>query len=145
MSHDLLAAALGLLAGILSAVFGVGGGVVFVPTLIFLGSSARVAVATSLAAMVPVVLMGSWRQTAYGAVTWRDATVIGVASVPTAKLGELVATSLPNEALKRLFALVLVITAVQLALRALREPPPGDSPLNTRGGELEPGPGGLDC
>jgi hypothetical protein len=124
VSHDVLAAALGLLAGILSAVFGVGGGVVFVPTLIFLGASARVAVATSLAAMVPVVLMGSWRQTVYGSVTWRDATVIGVASVPTAKLGEIVADSLPNDVLKRLFALVLVITAVQLALRALREAPP---------------------
>jgi uncharacterized protein len=123
VSHDALAAALGLLAGILSAVFGVGGGVVFVPTLIFLGASARVAVATSLAAMVPVVLMGSWRQTGYGSVTWRDATVIGAASVPTAKLGELVADSLPNDVLKRLFALVLVVTAVQLALRALRSHP----------------------
>jgi uncharacterized membrane protein YfcA len=123
VSHDALAAALGLLAGILSAVFGVGGGVVFVPTLIFLGASARVAVATSLAAMVPVVLMGSWRQTSYGSVTWRDATVIGVASVPTAKLGELVADSLPNDVLKRLFALVLVVTAVQLAARALRRQP----------------------
>ncbi len=129
MSHDVVAAALGLLAGVLSALFGVGGGVVFVPTLIFLGASARVAVATSLAAMVPVVLVGSWRQTTYGTVTWRDAVVIGIASVPTAKLGEIVADSLPNDALKRLFALVLVITAVQLAVRALRESPgPGDSP-----------------
>ena len=128
MSHDVLAAALGLLAGVLSALFGVGGGVVFVPTLIFLGASARVAVATSLAAMVPVILMGSWRQTTYGAVTWRDAVVIGIASVPTAKLGEIVADDLPNETLQRLFALVLVVTAVQLALRALREPLPGDSP-----------------
>jgi uncharacterized membrane protein YfcA len=50
--------------------------------------------------------------------------VIGVASVPTAKLGELVANSLPNDVLKRLFALVLVATAVQLAARALRESPP---------------------
>jgi uncharacterized membrane protein YfcA len=96
--------------------------VVFVPTLIFLGASARVAVATSLAAMVPVVLMGSWRQTRYGAVTWRDAAIIGVASVPTAKLGEIVADSLPNDTLQRLFAVLLVITAVQLAVRALRDP-----------------------
>jgi uncharacterized protein len=123
VSHEILAAALGLLAGTLSALFGVGGGVVFVPTLIFLGASARVAVATSLAAMVPVVLVGSWRQTSYGAVTWRDALIIGAASVPTAKLGEIVANSLPNDALKRLFALVLVVTAVQLALRARRDPP----------------------
>jgi uncharacterized membrane protein YfcA len=40
--------------------------------------------------------------------------------VPTAKLGEVVATSLPNDVLRRLFALVLVVVAVQLSLRALR-------------------------
>jgi uncharacterized protein len=120
VTHELVAVALGVLAGVLSALFGVGGGIVFVPTLIFLGHSAHVAVATSLAAMVPVILMGSWRQTRYGSVIWRDAIIIGVASVPTAKLGELVATSLPNDVLRRLFALVLILVAVQLTLRAFR-------------------------
>jgi uncharacterized protein len=124
MTHELAAVALGVLAGVLSALFGVGGGIVFVPTLIFLGNSARVAVATSLAAMVPVILMGSWRQTRYGTVHWRDAIVIGVASVPTAKLGEVVATSLPNVVLRRLFAVVLVFVAVQLAYRVLRPDAP---------------------
>ncbi len=123
MTHDVVAALLGLLAGVLSALFGVGGGIIFVPTLIFLGNSARVAVATSLAAMVPVILMGSWRQTRYGTVRWRDAIVVGLASVPTAKLGEVVADSLPNDVLKRLFAVVLVVVAVQLALRSLRPEP----------------------
>jgi uncharacterized membrane protein YfcA len=124
VSHDVVAVILGLLAGVLSALFGVGGGIIFVPTLIFLGNSARVAVATSLAAMVPVILMGSWRQTRYGTVRWRDAVVIGLASVPTAKLGEVVANSLPNDVLKRLFALVLVLVAVQLAFRSLRPDAP---------------------
>jgi uncharacterized protein len=123
VSHDVLAALLGLVAGVLSALFGVGGGIIFVPTLIFLGDSARVAVATSLAAMVPVIVMGSWRQTRYGAVVWRDAVVVGIASVPTAKLGELVADSLPNDVLRRLFALVLAFVAVQIAYRALRSRP----------------------
>jgi uncharacterized membrane protein YfcA len=123
VTHELAAVALGVLAGVLSALFGVGGGIVFVPTLIFLGHSAHVAVATSLAAMVPVILMGSWRQTRYGSVIWRDAIVIGVASIPTAKLGEVVATSLPNDVLRRLFALVLIVVAVQLTLRALRADP----------------------
>ena len=120
MTHDVIAALLGVLAGVLSALFGVGGGIIFVPTLIFLGNSARVAVATSLAAMVPVILMGSWRQTRYGTVRWHDAVVIGLASVPTAKLGEVVADSLPNDVLKRLFAFVLLVVAVQLAMRSLR-------------------------
>ncbi|HYX85766.1 MAG TPA: sulfite exporter TauE/SafE family protein [Gaiellales bacterium] len=120
--HQLIAAVLGLAAGTLSALFGVGGGIVFVPTLIFLGHSAHVAVATSLAAMVPVILMGSWRQSRYGLVRWRAGVVVGLASVPTAKLGELVATSLPNATLERVFAVVLVVVAVQLGWRALREP-----------------------
>jgi uncharacterized membrane protein YfcA len=122
VTHQLVAVALGLLAGTLSALFGVGGGVIFVPTLIFLGHSAHVAVATSLAAMVPVIAMGAWRQTRYGSVRWRDAVVIGLASIPTAKLGEVAATSLPNDVLRRLFALVLVGAAAQLAYRALRSP-----------------------
>jgi uncharacterized membrane protein YfcA len=123
VTHELVAVALGVVAGVLSAVFGVGGGIVFVPTLIFLGHSTHVAVATSLAAMVPVALMGSWRQTRYGSVLWRDAIVIGVASVPTAKLGEVVATSLPNDVLRRLFALALIVVAVQLTVRTLRPNP----------------------
>ena len=123
MTHELVAAALGLLAGTLSALFGVGGGIVFVPTLIFLGHTAHVAVATSLAAMVPVILMGAWRQTRYGAVRWRDAVIVGLASVPTAKLGEVIATSLSNAVLQRAFAVLLFAVAVQMAVRTLREAP----------------------
>jgi uncharacterized membrane protein YfcA len=123
MTPDLVAAALGLLAGMLSALFGVGGGLIFVPTLIFLGKDAHVAVATSLAAMVPVILMGAWRQTRYGAVRWRDAVVVGVASIPTAKLGEVIANSLSNRTLQRAFAVLLLAVAVQMAVRALREEP----------------------
>jgi uncharacterized protein len=124
MSHDLIAAVLGLLAGVISAVFGVGGGLIFVPTLIFLGKDPHVAVATSLAAMVPVILMGSWRQTRYGTVRWRDAIVIGLASIPTAKLGELAAVSLSSKALQRAFAVLLLGVAVQMAVRTLRRPEP---------------------
>lgn len=123
MTQDIVAMALGLLAGTLSALFGVGGGLIFVPTLIFLGKDAHVAVATSLAAMVPVILMGAWRQTRYGAVRWRDAVVVGLASVPTAKLGEVIANSLSNAALQRAFAVLLLLVAIQMAVRALREAP----------------------
>ena len=126
MSHELVAALLGVLAGTLSALFGVGGGIVFVPTLIFLGHSAHVAVATSLAAMVPVIAVGAWRQTRYGSVNWHDALIVGVASVPMTKAGEVVATSVANQTLERVFAALLVVVAVQLAWRVLH--PPADGP-----------------
>ena len=120
MTHAVVAIVVGLVAGTLSAVFGVGGGILFVPTLVFFGQSAQVAVATSLAAMVPVIAAGAWRQTRYGAVAWRDAVIIGVASVPTAKLGEVVATATPNDVLRRMFAVLLAAVAAQLAWRARR-------------------------
>jgi uncharacterized membrane protein YfcA len=131
VSHELVAALLGVLAGTLSALFGVGGGIVFVPTLIFLGHSAHVAVATSLAAMVPVIAVGAWRQTRYGSVNWRDALIVGVASIPMTKAGEVVATSVANQTLQRVFAALLVVVAVQLAWRALHQPAGAPSAGNT--------------
>jgi uncharacterized membrane protein YfcA len=122
VSHELIAVALGVVAGTLSALFGVGGGIIFVPTLIFLGHSAHVSVATSLAAMVPVIAVGAWRQTRYGTVRWRDALIVGAASVPTTKVGEVVATSIANDTLERVFAVMLVFVALQLVWRTLRSP-----------------------
>jgi len=136
VSHDIVAALLGLLAGVLSALFGVGGGLIFVPTLIFLGKDAHVAVATSLAAMVPVIVMGAWRQTRYGAVRWRDAVIVGLASVPTAKLGEVIATSLSNATLQRAFAVLLLLVAVQMAVRTLREEPRARDSAEAEPGEV---------
>jgi uncharacterized protein len=122
VTGDLLAASLGFAAGVLSALFGVGGGLIFVPTLIFLDHTSHVAVATSLAAMVPVILMGSYRQTRYGAVRWRDAIVVGLASIPTAYLGAVAADHLADVTLRRAFAVLLFGVAVQMAVRALRMP-----------------------
>jgi uncharacterized membrane protein YfcA len=132
---ELIAILLGFAAGVLSALFGVGGGLIFVPTLVFLGKDVHVAVATSLAAMVPVILMGAWRQTRYGSVNWGDAVVIGLASVPTAKLGEVVANSLTGKTLERAFAVLLAAVAVQMAVRALREPAPPEPPAPARAAE----------
>ena len=99
MTHEIVAVLFGFLAGTLSALFGVGGGLIFVPTLIFLGSDTHEAVATSLAAMIPAIIVGSWRQTRYGSVRWKEATVIGIASIPTAQLGAAAANALSNDAL----------------------------------------------
>ncbi len=71
VSHVALALALGLTGGLLAGIFGVGGGIVFVPALTLgLGLGQLTAEATSLAAIVPVVAVGSFRQNRDGLVHW---------------------------------------------------------------------------
>ena len=121
MNALLLAGVLGLAAGVLSGMFGVGGGVLFVPTLVLvLGLTQLGAQATSLAAMIPVVLLGAWRQHAYGNLRWRHALLVGSASIGGVAAGVAVAESLADDTLRRLFALLLVVTAAQLALSGRR-------------------------
>lgn len=112
---------LGLAAGAVAGLFGVGGGIIFVPTLtLVLGLGQLEAEATSLLAIIPVAILGSWRQTRSGTVRWRDATVIGLISVGTAVAGAFIADAAPERALRIGFAVLLVATAVQLVARARR-------------------------
>jgi uncharacterized membrane protein YfcA len=110
----------GVFAGMLSGLFGVGGAIVLVPALIFLGLSPHDAIGTSLAAMVPMLAVGSWRQQRYGNIDWRPAILVGVASIATTKLGEVAAASLSNVALRRAFAVVVIALVVQFALNGRR-------------------------
>ena len=115
------AVALGFAAGVLSGLFGVGGGILFVPTLaLVLGLTQLGAQATSLAAMIPVVALGAWRQHRYGNVHWHLAAVAGAASAVGVAGGALLAESLADETLRRLFAGLLVVTAVHLAVSGRR-------------------------
>jgi uncharacterized protein len=114
--------ALGVAAGMVAGLFGVGGGTIFVPTLtLVLGLSQLHAEATSLLAIIPVAMLGSWRQTREGTVRWTDATIIGLVSVATAIGGALIADVAPERALRLGFAVLLVVTAAQLVIRARRE------------------------
>ena len=114
-----VAAALGLAAGAFSGMFGVGGGILFVPTLVFaLDLTQLSAQATSLAAMIPVVAVGAWRQHRYGNVRWRPAVLVGLFSIPGVFAGTAIATSLSDDALRKLFAGLLVLVALQLVREA---------------------------
>jgi uncharacterized membrane protein YfcA len=110
---------LGVAAGALAGLFGVGGGILFVPALtLVLGLSQLHAEATSLLAIVPVALLGSWRQASE--VRWRDAAVIGCLSALSAVAGALIADVTPGRVLRIGFAVLLLLTASQLAWRARR-------------------------
>ena len=118
-----LAVALGVVAGILSGLFGVGGGILFVPILTWLGLTQLHAEASSLLAIIPTVLVGVWRQQRYDNVRWRPAAILGVASIAATVGGAQVAVSLPEATLRKLFAVLLILVAGQIAWRARHKQP----------------------
>jgi uncharacterized protein len=118
----LLALVLGFAAGAVSGIFGVGGGVLFVPTLVLVvGLTQLEAQATSLAAIIPVVAAGAWRQHRYGNVRWRPAAFVGLASVAGVAGGASLAVALSEDTLRRLFAVVLILIAARLAWTTRKE------------------------
>ncbi len=121
MEKVALAVALGLMAGVMAGLFGVGGGILFVPTLtLALGLDQLNAQATSLLAMLPVVAVGTWRQRRHGHVRPRPAVVLGLAGAVGVVGGGLLAVSLGDRALERVFGVLLLAVAAQLVWRALR-------------------------
>lgn len=115
MGVDLLVALLGVAAGLIAGVFGVGGGVVFVPALVFfLGMSQVHAQSTSLLAIIPVAVLGTWQERRSGGVDWRHVAIIGAAAIATAIIGALVADSAPERVLRAGYALILIWTAFRL-------------------------------
>jgi uncharacterized protein len=116
-----LVALVGVAAGVLAGLFGVGGGILFVPVLVFgLGLTQLHAEATSLLAILPTALVGSWRQHRYGNIDVRAALAVGLASVIGVQAGVLAAESLPESGLRRLFGAFLLVTSVQIVWRARR-------------------------
>jgi len=110
----------GVAAGVLAGLLGVGGGIVMVPGLVLvLGLSQVEAEATSLLAIVPSAIVGSWRQTRYGNVRWRDALLIGALSIAGAAAGAVLANVLSGRALRIGFAVLMLATAAQLVRNAL--------------------------
>lgn len=105
----------GALAGVVAGMLGVGGGILFVPALVvFIGLTQVDAEATSLLAIIPVALVGAWRQHGYGNVRLRDGILLGVLAVPTAALGVAIVNVVPERATQIGFAGLLVFVAWQL-------------------------------
>lgn len=120
--------AIGLAAGVVAGLLGVGGGVLFVPGLVlFAGLGQHQAEATSLLAIVPVAIVGTLRHDRYGNVVRRDALLLGLLSLAGAAAGVALANALSGALLRDAFAALMLVVAAQLVRRALREggsPPP---------------------
>ena len=118
------AIAVGFAAGAIAGMLGVGGGVLFVPALVlFLGLAHVDAEATSLLAIVPVALVGAWRQHGYGNLRLRDGIVVGALAAPGALGGVALANLVPERALELGFAVLLVGAATQLVRKPAKGPP----------------------
>ena len=112
-----LVAFLGLVAGVFAGLFGVGGGILFVPTLTLgLGLTQLHAEATSLLAIIPTAVAGAVQQYRYGNVRWRAAALIGSSAIGGRRGGSADRRVLcPEHVLQRLFAVLLLVVAAQIA------------------------------
>lgn len=113
-------AGIGLLAGLLSGLFGVGGGVVMVPLqMLFLGESIKAAVRTSLGAIVAIAISGLAQHTWNGNVLWIPGLCLGLGGIIGAQVGSRLLPRLPEKTVNLLFKLFLIGLAAYMAMRAI--------------------------
>jgi uncharacterized protein len=112
-------AAIGTLAGLFSGLFGVGGGTVIVPLLIFwFGYGERLATGTSLAAIVLIGLLGTVAQGGiYGNVHLLTGLLLAVPAIAGVLAGTAIQQRIPQRAVSLLFAALLVAIALELVIR----------------------------
>lgn len=114
-AHAIGAALLGLFAGTMSGLLGIGGGVIMVPVLVMLfGIPPVIAKGTAVAVTIPTAAMGTWRNRAKKNVDMRSAAILGAGGVVTAVIGGLIANSMPDRISNVLFAVLLLTLAVRL-------------------------------
>jgi uncharacterized protein len=119
---DLLAIAGGFGAGFLSGTIGIGGGLLFVPTMtIGFRLSQAVAQGTSLVAIVPTAIVGSITHLREGNVLLGPALTMGGGGVVGAVLGSVVAVEVPGPLLARTWGAFLVFSAYRLAVQGVRQ------------------------
>ena len=108
-------ALIGLSAGFLAGLLGVGGGVVMVPAMVlFLAFDQHVAQGTSLVVIIPAALSGSWTHHRNGRLFLRDALLLAAGGVIGAAFGSVFALSIDDVLLRRLFGVFLMATAVRI-------------------------------
>ena len=115
-------AALGLLAGTLSGLLGIGGGVVMVPLMVMLlGIPPVIAKGTAAAVTIPTSATGTWRNRTKKNVDMRSAAIIGAGGTVTAVIGGFIANRMPDRLSNVLFAVLLLTLAGRLLLEVRKE------------------------
>lgn len=112
----ILLALIGLSAGILGGFAGVGGGIIMIPAMVFmLGLSQMEAQGTSLAIMIPPVgLLAAINYHKAGLINWKYAMVVAIFFVVGGYLGSKWAIKIPQEIVKKVFSIFLILVAIKL-------------------------------
>ena len=107
---------IGLLGGILSGIFGIGGGTILVPALIFiLGYSQHLAQGTTLGMLLPPVgILAVWAYYKKGLIDLRASMLLAIGFIVGSLIGAKIAVELPQNVLRKLFALFLAFIAIRM-------------------------------
>ena len=109
---------IGLLAGTLSGILGIGGGVVMVPLLLLLGFTQHQAQGTSLAAMLPpVTLLAALQYSKEGHVDWKMALIISATFIIGGLFGSKIAVMFDEKILKKVFGVLMIFIALKMILK----------------------------
>jgi len=113
-------ARIGLIAGVISGLFGIGGGIVMVPLqMILIGQPMQAAVVNSLGAMVAIAASGLSQHAWKGDVLWLSGLCLGLGGVLGAQVGTRLLPVLPEKLVSRLFKLLLLTLALYMAGRSV--------------------------
>lgn len=112
----LLLLALGLLTGTLAGMLGIGGAIVMIPALVFLmGFSQHSAQGTSLAVMLPPIgILAAYNYYKAGHVNLKFALILAAAFIIGSYFGSKIALNVPQQILKKIFGVLLLIVAVRM-------------------------------
>lgn len=120
MNYYYIAAIIGLVSGVTSGLFGVGGGIVMVPAMVYLLNppvkDIKQAIGTSLVVIIPTAIMGSYKHYTQGNIEWKTVAALAPLAVAGSYLGAWLTTQIHADNLKRGFGGFLVLVGVKLLM-----------------------------
>ncbi len=118
VSMLILLLVIGIITGVVAGMFGIGGAIVMVPALVFImGFSQHMAQGTSLAVMLPPIgIIATWNYWKAGQVNFKFALILAVAFLIGSYFGSKLALNIPQNILKKLFGVLLLLVAAKMFL-----------------------------
>lgn len=110
-----LSVIIGLVAGVLSGLLGVGGGIVLVPMMVFvLGVSQHIAQGVSLLVIIPTAASGLWHLHKEKLIDYKTAALLSIGAILGAMASSNIVSSIPAVGLKRIFGVFVIIMGVRM-------------------------------